>query len=356
MEDRRTIVQGYELRKNFRTGRYDVPVPVPGLKKRRWVTTGETSLERAKKVVIESGVDRMVMLANAGALSAGAMSIVVSGRRVNCAEILEGWLNESGERYARQTLKQYHTTLAAFLEFANCANRPLISLRREKLSEFVNRGGAKRSTRNQRLTALRALYLYAKARNYVLEDMTQLLTIPVRTMTFDQLETTERFPLTDEEYRAIMDSPLTPIFWRVVTSIAFWTGARFVDCACLEWSSISADRLTLWTKKAGKRISVPLDDPLIGAGALRPILAAIPRTDSIYCFPAERAICITTKRNVFPMRFQVILRRLGIEMKTFHSTRHAAITRFDLAGKSLEDIGEWVGHSSPETTRGYIHE
>ena len=45
----------------------------------------------------------------------------------------------------------------------------------------------------------------------------------------------------------------------------------------------------------------------------------------------------------------------GIENKSFHSLRHAAISRFAAAGMTLERIGKIVAHSDPATTAAYVH-
>ena len=85
-----------EIKLNWRTGCYDVPVPIAGTNRRRWVSTGARDLKRARETIAESGVDRLVMLANANALTAEAVSIVTAGRRVTCDEIILGWQEEMG--------------------------------------------------------------------------------------------------------------------------------------------------------------------------------------------------------------------------------------------------------------------
>lgn len=355
MADRSAVVQGFTIRLNRRTGRYDVPIPVPGGRRKTWISTGATSLEDAKRVVEESGVERLVLLARANALSSDAVSLVLSGRRVTCAEILEAWERDNAGRWSDATLRHYRTSLLAFFQSAKCTGRTLTSVTKDSLSRFVNRKELKQVTRRGVLAAIRSFYGYAKAKNYIVEDLAQIVYIRVREMQLDQLERREVFPLTEAEYRLILGDPRTSGFWRAVTSIAYWTGLRFNDCASLEWSSVTKDSLVVWTKKRGMRVALPLDEPLLGAGELRTILEAIPRTDPVFCFPHEHAVSMTSKRNKFPMAFRRILLRLGISFKSFHSTRHAAASRFARAGKSLEEIGRILAHSDTETTKNYVH-
>lgn len=344
-----------EIRKNWRTGQYDVPVPVVGSRKKKWITTGERTLERAREVIAESGVDRMVAIANADAVSAGALSIIVSGRKVTCREVVDGWVQENSGSWSPQTGAQYRTYVGAFFDRYNAWSKPLVAVKRDSLHRFVNGGAVKHSTKKMRLASLRSLYKYARIHNYVIEDWAATVVVQVREMNLEQLETRDIFPLAVEDLRAILDDAKVSVFWKAVTSLAYWTGLRFSDCVCLEWASITPDALIVWTRKRGKRVALPLDDPLIGGGALRAILAAIPRTDPTYCFPSERLVYLSDGRNRFPTAFKELLTRLEIDFKSFHSTRHAAISRFAMAGKTLEEIGVLVAHSNPATTAVYIH-
>ncbi len=349
------MTDSLEIRLNPRSGRYDVPVPVAGTGRRRWVTTGARTLEAARKVVAESGVDRLVLLANAGALTSEAVSIVTAGRRVTCDELLAGWAQEAAGRWSDGTLRNYRTSLVAFLDHADAHSKPLSDVTRDTLHRFVNKGLLKLTARRGRMAAVKSFYRYARAHNYVLENLADTIFVQRRNMRVDQLESIGAFPLTEEEYRQIMQADFVSEFWKAVTAIAYWTGLRFVDCVCLEWASITPDFLIVWTKKRGKRVALPLDDPLIGGGELRKIIGDIAETDPVFVFPAERAIYLSPKRSLFPMQFQAILRRLGITWKSFHSTRHAAISRMARAGSSLESIGRLVGHGSTEQTAAYVH-
>ena len=61
-----------------------------------------------------------------------------------------------------------------------------------------------------------------------------------------------------------MESPLTSHFWRAAVTIAWWMKICS-DVVTLEWASVGADHLTVWTMKRSRRVSVPFSDPLLGA-------------------------------------------------------------------------------------------
>ena len=349
------VAETLKIKLNRRTGRYDVPVPVAGSNRRKWIPTGARTLDEARKIVAKSGVDRLVLLANANALTADALATITAGRRVSCSELLEGWKTENAGRLSDATLATYEVQLSALFNSEHCGGKTLNHVTREALDRFVNAKDAKYSSRVKKLAAIRSFYKYAKAHNYILENLADMSFVRIREMRVDQMERRPIFPLTESEYRAIQAAPDVAPFWKQVTAIAYWTGLRFIDCVALEWASVSEDFLVVWTKKRGKRVALPLDDPLLGGGELRAVFASIPRTDDTYCFPKERASYISGKRSKFPTAFKEILVKLGIAFKSFHSTRHAAITRMALAGRDIIEIGKLVGHGSPETTRIYDH-
>ena len=61
------------------------------------------------------------------------------------------------------------------------------------------------------------------------------------------------------------------------------------------------------------------------------------------------------KRAKLSVYAERIFARAGVEGKSFHCLRHPFVTRLHNAGKTLEEIGQIVGHSNTETTKGYAH-
>jgi integrase len=68
---------------------------------------------------------------------------------------------------------------------------------------------------------------------------------------------------------------------------------------------------------------------------------------------------VKSGRAKFSVYFGRILDAIGIDRKcgrkSFHSLRHAALTRWDREGFSLDQCKDYAGHSSAKTTAGYIH-
>ena len=58
---------------------YEVPIPNPSRGQMKWISTGCRSLADAAEVIAESGVNRLVDLANAKAVTAAAIQIITAG-------------------------------------------------------------------------------------------------------------------------------------------------------------------------------------------------------------------------------------------------------------------------------------
>jgi integrase len=332
-----------------------VPVPIAGTNRRKWVSTGCRTLAEAAAIVQESGVNRLVALANSQAVTEAAIQIITAGRKVTCAEILGSLTMESDGRWAASTLAVYRTQIQAFFTHCSCLSKPLIGVRRDQIMDWVNHGGAALGTRKARMSAIRTLYRYARANNFVLINPADLAFVEKRNMSHGELEPKIVMPITHEEYRRIVESPLASPFWRTATSISYWCGLRFSDVVCLEWASVTENGLIVWTRKKGRRVELPLADPLLGGGYLISELQAAARNGP-YLFPVEREQCLSGRRSRFPTAFAVLLAKLGIEGKSFHGCRHACASRLAAAGTSIDQIGRILGHGDAEVTKGYIHE
>lgn len=80
------------------------------------------------------------------------------------------------------------------------------------------------------------------------------------------------------------------------------------------------------------------------------------KLDEKYVFPAQCEIDKdVSRRATLSVYYGRMLARIGITGKSFHCLRHSFVSRCHEAGKTLEQIAVWVGHSSEETTKIYDH-
>lgn len=346
-----------KLQKHKSSGVVRVKIHTP--RGSQWLSTGQTSYDRAREVCDRAMIDRLQMAANAEVLTADAISRLLTGRRFTCADILEAWEADALVHLAPDTLGGYRGILSNWLAFCECASKPLSSVQKRDLHGFVNEPKIAAGNRKARLAALRSYYKFASAAGYCVGNPAELIRVQTRDLLFAQLEPKETLPITEEEYRRLMASPKVPTFWRAATAIGYWLGYRLRDIACYEKASLRESVSTIYQRKTGARLELPLGDPLLGGGELiailREVMEAAP-AGSPYCFPEKRDIANNpTRRANLSVTYQKILRRHGIEGKRFHSLRHSAAMRFKKDGLALEQIAERLGHKGTGVTETYTN-
>lgn len=347
-----------QLKKNARTGHYCVLVPVPSQgsrKKHKWVSVGETSRPRAEAVIAEAGVDRLILLAQAQALTADAISVVTTGRRFTCEDILAAWEQDAVMNVSPATIESYKISIMALFDKVGCRRSPLPALKRGHLDAYVNEEDTKASTRHTRLAALRSIWGFAQNNAYITGNLAETIRVRRKDMTHQQQEKESAIPITDDEYQIILSSPKVSQFWKRATILGFWLGLRIGDVSRLDVGSLGENSIKIWTHKRSKRIELPLSDPLIGSHELRQTIAELrAEVKEGYCFPEQQAIIDSKQRHLLSMRYMRLLEALGIEFKSFHSLRSSCAQRWEAAGKTLLEIGKLLAHTEEDTTKIYL--
>lgn len=321
-------------------------------------STRETDLETAKRVVKEAKIAELEMASKAGALTADAIQSITAGRKVTCMDALEGWAKWRNNDSTPNTVFTQRSVMNQFFASLGAETWPVTRITHEYINDFVNADdGTKLTNREMRLASLRSFFKYCSAMGWVVGNPAMLAKIRMRDMSHEQKERTERKPITEREYRHIVAH--TEGFWRAATALSYWTGLRLNDICCMEWSSIGTDSIIVHTRKDEDRVALPLNHPLIGSGDLTLILMEMLSTrdeKSKYCFPEQRKVILDpAQRSKFSVYYGRILKRLGIDGKSFHCLRHAFATRLNKAGITIEEIGKLLGHSNEKTTTGYVH-
>lgn len=344
------------LKKNHRTGQYCVRVPIAGTDRQKWIPTGERSRARAERIIEQTGIDRLTLLAKAGALTRDAISIVTTGRKFTCRDVVDQWAAQSAERLAPETVKTYLGWIECLFDDIRCWREPIGWVKRHHLDSFVNDGTSKRTTSGSKLAALKSLYDYANAMALCIGNLADTVFVRHRDMTHQQKESRVILPLDQDEYDVLACSPTLPLFWKRAIALGYYAGLRISDVAALEWASLSTDGVKVWTRKRDKKVVLPFSNRLISplAPVIREMLTE-PRCDERFCFPTQNAVLLSKTRQRLSQDFTRWCDRHSICFKVFHSARHAFATRLDQAGVTVEEIGKLIGHSSARTTEGYIH-
>lgn len=324
---------------------------------KRWRSTKMKNRADAERVAKNAKIPELEMAAKANSLTAESLSAIIAGRKVKCADIIPEWAEwRRNTGHSENTIRTGEYTLRDFFRFNNAETWLINRITEKHVDAFVNqKDGSSRSNHDLRLSTIRSLFEFCAARAYTMGNPAKLVRVKLNALSHNQKERKARVPITEAEFHKLMAE--TTGFHQHAIALSYWTGLRLSDICCLEWDSISASEITVWTIKADARVAIPLNEPLIGGGSLAmTILAMMDGGDKRYVFPEERADMLDPKKRAKQsVYFTRIFRRCGIDVKTFHCLRHSFITRLKKAGKTLEEIGRIVGHRNTETTKGYVH-
>lgn len=349
------------LKKDRATKLYHVQIPIAGTDRHKWVCTGERGLQKARDIVQSVGVDRLLHLEKADALSAEAIALVTSGRVTTCEEIVELWSQWFQPRRSANTHYLYMGYLSLLMNQYQCHKRPISFLTEVHIRDFVNAPGVPAATAEIRLVVVRTLFRFASARAYLVGNPAELVEVNRRSMSIEQLTPKETLPYSDEEWAKVLSLPADDR-WRDWAILSYCTGLRLIDCIGLEWASFTPDGIVVFpikTRMANKvRLFLPFADPLVGRRELMDLigrLLARERDDPLYVWPIARLeyedpVVAKTIRNQFARRLQ----QLKIVGKRFHGLRTTFARRLEAAGKTLEQIAVRMGHTNTDTTKVYL--
>lgn len=351
---------GPVLKKNARSGLYDILVPVPGGYRRgknRWISTGERTRSGAEQVVETAGVDRLVLLAKANALTADAISIVTTGRKFTCDDLLVSWETDMRMDAASGTVDTYKSLLTAFFALIDCNRKPLAWVKKHHINDYVNDAGCKFASRHTRMAAVRSLWGYAASHAYIAGNLAETVHVKRKGLAHKQQESEGAIPLKEEEYQLLMNSPKVNQFWRRALVLGYRLGLRIGDVCRFQREQFTDEVVRIWTHKRGKLIELSLSDPLIGFPDLIQVLNELKmETPAGHCFPEQLAVINSKQRHHLSMKCIRLMESHGIKWKSFHSLRSSFGTHLKANGKTLLQIGKLLGHTREETTEGYIHE
>jgi integrase len=323
-------------------------------------STKSKNIEEARAVLDKSRILDLEIQAKAGTLTAEALTAIMAGRKVTCASALAEWAAWRKMSAAPNTVRTQQIILQQFFALIGADKWAVNRLTFEHLDGFVNskEDETGRSNRDLRLASVRSFFQFLTAKAYYVGNPSHLVRVRVRDLSHEQKERTPRVPFTEREFKHIISH--TEGQWRWWTMLSYWAGLRISDCACLEWGSLLPDEIVVWTRKGESRVALPIDDPLIGGGALRSVFFELMEHNrhGQYVFPGERDVALNPeKRARHSVYYTRILAGLGIEGKSFHCLRHSFATRLSKAGKSVEDVGRLLGHAkgSTKVTEGYVH-
>jgi integrase len=158
--------------------------------------------------------------------------------------------------------------------------------------------------------------------------------------------------LDDSERARLLDACAKSDDWRLlpIALLGVYTGARASEVMGLRWRDVVMDRRVVFvhgTKNATSR-ALPLAPPVLEA--LRELNRTRRRVG------VELIFADAEGRAKFPRKaWERAVRDAGLVDFSFHDTRHTAASYFCMAGASLRELAELLGHKSLAMTQRYSH-
>lgn len=273
-------------------------------------------------------------------------------------------------RLSRQTVLSYRDTIKIFIRYQNeVKNRKPVDLKIDHLSyegalEFLNYLEKDRkcsaSTRNQRLSALKALSKLIMFRNPEYADnLSRVLAIPLK----KKLKRNRAF-LEKNEVKTIL-SVIDQSTWigkrnYLMFSFAIHTGVRVTELIEIKTESITFGKspyVTI-TGKGRKERSIPLEKSF--ARELNRWISQLPPPNTAV-FPTSRGTMLSVDAVQSTLRKCVKLAtktipELSKKRISPHILRHTTAMQMLERGVDVQIIALWLGHEQIDTTQVYISE
>lgn len=369
-----------KLSKTGRGGTYVAIIKTPhGLRR---VPTKQTTLEDAKRVVADAHIEEIERQGLASTLTAQAVSLVMTGRQLTLDKAFEEFLQSCKDNgMKKRSMEICELVVSQWMKRGGYSAKHPSEITPANIASFVNaEDDAKLNTRNLRLWGLRVFFGWCADKGFLFGNPARVIKRPdLSKLTHEQKETKGRKVLTAEEVekiiagieqhkaefrakqakldgswignmsRAELEERVDEWdFLRCAVLVGIHAGLRLSDICNLEWATITPGYLQVWTKKGSKRVNVPMAPELVE------VFAGVKHKDDTYVWPKARADYAKSHAQAHKSRFVNLCAQVGCPGHSFHDTRATFIANCRAKGIPMPHIALWVGHSSIETTKGYV--
>jgi integrase/recombinase XerD len=263
------------------------------------------------------------------------------------------------ERGLRETtLIQYRHYLQRFQNYLSKVGRPpLRDLSPAVVSAFIAESGCtldKRSVQSL-CSILKVFFRYLFSVGLSARDLSKVIESPrryrlanvPRSIAWDEVEQV----LQRVDRRSQVGKRDYAILLLLVT---YGLRAREVAALTLDDVDWSRDRLCVHGRKAGHSSAYPLT-PTVGAALLDYLQRGRPQMACRAVFSRARAPFTQLSGTAVSLRAKWYLRRAGVTVPHpgSHTLRHTCVQRLVDSGFSLKEIGDFVGHRTPDATNIY---
>jgi integrase/recombinase XerD len=258
-----------------------------------------------------------------------------------------------------QTVEHRRHTIDKFLTQIHdaCLSLDVLTVAQvdELLVRKVRDEGYSRATIQTRASTLRAFFRYAEGRGWCRSGLAAAIMAP-RVFRYEGLPAGVSWDCVKKVLAAAQGDRFPDIRDRALLMLLAVYGLRAGEVVALRLEDFDWERevLTVAHGKRQKPRNYPLCRP-VGDAVLRYLREARPQSTRREVFLTLLAPFRPLTRESLGKAVSRRLHALGISLAHYgpHSLRHACATHLLAQGLSLKEIGDHLGHESPETTRIY---
>lgn len=343
--------------KNHRTGEYCIRVlRGVGKTKAEYISLKTTDRAEAMRRLARTGVGDIVEIADDERFRSRVVEVLTSADRMPLSQVVDEFLADKAAKVSPASMIHPRTICGQFMDLFP-SKTAITDPTAEQANLWINTAPSL-PRRQRRMSVLADLFQFAFDRGHRKDNLGTRFGLNTRDLTFDQMEREVEAPFTREEFDKFMACPEVQGFWRWSIQFSWWLGLRMADCARMQWGSFcsSPGKLVVWQQKTRKRVELDLSDPLLGGGVLNTVVEEMKKEvqDAVYCFPEQRDL-VERQRQAFVRNFRDLSIKAGLDgRKTWKCFRSAAAQRWQAEGRSLDEIGEMLGHVGTGNVAFYL--
>lgn len=329
------------------------------------ISTRTKNREKAQQIAKEGNWEALDLASQAQALTADVITRLVSGgKKVTMQEAVDLWGKRmSMKGRANKTIHNNVTAVERWLELCSLTRKAPAFVEHKHIHNYANsdKAGNKASSRRVVLSSIRGFIEFCCGEGWRVGNPANDVGINLDLMDHNQKESKSPTLFTENDIRHLI-AVVDDAFWRFAIQLSYETGLRLGDICQLEWECIDEGHITVWTDKRNKRVG-----PFKLSSRLESMLIGLPVLSPKYIFPDQREKQRDPKRRAhLSVQFKRYCESAGLSDRSFHGLRHTyASVQFKAEKEKLVEklkrelaeveVAQKLGHSSTETTKGYIH-
>lgn len=313
-----------------------------------WVSETFNTLREAKEFEINQKQNQIqgIPLAN-------------KGKGTSFDEFWTTWFessNKSNGGWKKQQQQMYRAYIQPFI-----GTLPLTKIKGPHISDILNKMEKKGRSPQTRKHVYNLLH---KVFQDCLEDYEYVQINPVKTKFLPKVIETESEYLNNPEAKKLLKHTRDKKF-----GVGIWiqtiTGRRIGEVKFLKWPHIDFDNSELhirgtFRKSEGRMVNYPKDKEHLTIKIPKDLLLYLKeekkKSRSEWVQPSEDDLSLPLSDSTYGRYLKSYCEEINVNPEiTSHGLRHSTHSLVMASGANEEDMQDLMGHSSPETTRRYIH-